>query len=236
MQTLKTIATIELSSICNLKCNYCINRLLVHDPRRRAGLMTDAIFNRALYWLEWCCKNGTQGAIALNGNGESTLDYKLCDRITEVKKIIGNRKVLLSTNGMNMTVELAKRLKRSGLDQIDLSTHNTDKARIAAQMLHMAGLRGAVTHGPVALAHNWAEQLEPSNCVIILPAKNKNFEICENIAEGRGYIQSEGDVTVCCYDYKNLGSYGHVNDNDLNLKEIKKFELCDNCHQYNEGK
>ena len=48
MITLQTITTIELSSACNLKCLYCINRLLVKHPKRNAGIMTDGTFEKTM--------------------------------------------------------------------------------------------------------------------------------------------------------------------------------------------
>jgi len=54
---------------------------------------------------------------------------------------------------------------------------------------------------------------------------------CDPLIQGMGYISSEGWLTPCCYDYRLLGAYGHVNDKDLLEKEIKPYELCKTCHQ-----
>ena len=226
MQTLKTISTIETSSVCNLSCLYCVNRLMLKNGRT-PNIMTDEIFECSLYWLQKLVDAGTQKDINMNGNGEPTLDSQLCVRIKRVKEIIGNTaKVCMSTNGITMSPQLAKDLKETGIDFIDLSTHSPLHSRRAAQMMHLAGLHGFVTHGPVAPGHNWAGQLEPEHSIPVLPKM-----ACDPIIEGRGYISSDGDVTVCCYDYRNLGAYGHVSDSDLNQKEIKKFVLCATCHQ-----
>ena len=100
MITLQTITTIELSSICNLQCLYCINRKLTESSVRRAGLMTDEVFDRACDILKELVRRGTQREIFLNGNGESTLDYQLVDRIKTVREIVGDRHIGLSTNGL----------------------------------------------------------------------------------------------------------------------------------------
>lgn len=226
MITLKTITTIELSSVCQLECKYCINRLLKDDQSRSPGIMNDRIFNRALYWLSVLCRQGTQQEVNVNGNGESCLDPDLIDRIIQIKEIVGDRQVAFSTNGVNMTDKLAKDLKRSGINQVDLSVHSPYHTRKAIQTLQKAGVKVGVNPGAVIMSHNWAGQLEPEHCVDI------NFNIqCDPLIQGRGYIQSEGNMTPCCYDYRNLGVFGHVFDDDLLEREIKPYELCKTCHQ-----
>jgi len=55
--------------------------------------------------------------------------------------------------------------------------------------------------------------------------------VCHPLIEGRGYIQADGNITPCCYDYRDLGKYGTVFDKDILQKEIKPFALCKTCHQ-----
>jgi hypothetical protein len=228
MITLQTITTIELSSLCNLKCLYCINRRLKEDPARRPGLMTDKVFDQACIVLKELCDRGTQREIHLNGNGESLLDYKLIDRIKKVREIMGpNRHIGLSTNGVLINKNSAKELKESGLSQLDISPHWPYHARRAAYLMFESGMKkGMVSMGCMVMSHNWAGQLEPEHsikCVL----KNQ----CDPLIEGRGYVLSEGNVTPCCYDYRNLGVYGNVFDDDLLDRQIKPFELCKTCHQ-----
>lgn len=226
MNLLKTITTIELSSICNLECRYCINRLLVKHPARNPGIMSDEVFEQSLKVLEVLCRRGTQKEVNMNGNGESCLDPKLCDRIRAVREIVGDRQVALSTNGLNMTPELAKNLKDSGIDRVDISPHSPFHVRRAVIMMSDAGLVGIVNMGPMIMSHNYAGQLEPENSIEV------RFDLrCDPLLEGRGYIQSEGNVTPCCFDYRNLGVFGTVFDEDLFEREIRPFELCKTCHQ-----
>jgi hypothetical protein len=227
MITLQTITTIELSSICNLSCKYCINRLLVKDPERKPGIMKDEIFDMALFWLQALVMRGTQKEVNLNGNGESCLDPKLCERIRRVKKIMGpGRQVGMCTNGANMTPDLARDLKASGIDRVDLSPHSPWHARRAVSMMSDAGIKGIINWGSIVMSHNWAGQLEPENAI-----ECRLQNPCDPLIQGRGYILSEGNVTPCCYDFRNLGVFGHVLDNDLLSREIRPYELCGTCHQ-----
>ena len=223
---LRTITTIELSNICNLSCKYCINRLLVKYPLRTPGIMPDDIFNASLNILSELCRKGTQQEVNLNGNGESTLDPKLVERIKKTKKVVGNRAVCFCTNGVNMDVDLAKQLKNSGVNLITLSPHSPFHARRAAHVMAGNGLNPHVNFGAICASHNWAGQLEPENSINCMLSND-----CKPLAEGRGYISSEGWISPCCYDYKLIGNYGHVINLDILQKDVKPYNLCHTCHQ-----
>lgn len=228
MITLQTITTIELSSICNLKCLYCINRLMADEPSRRPGLMINDVFKATCDLLQKLCDQGTQREVNLNGNGESLLDWQLIDRIKIIREIMGpDRHIGLSTNGVLINKMIAKELCHSGLTQLDISPHNAYHARRAAYIMHETGMKnGIISLGCICMSHNWAGQLEKEhqiNCIL-----NNN---CEPLLEGRGYVLSEGNITPCCYDYRNLGVFGTVFDEDILEKQIKPYELCHTCHQ-----
>ena len=225
MITLKTITTIELSSICNLHCEYCINRLLVKHHARKAGIMNEQIFNLSLIWLKKLCDLNTQKEVHLNGNGESLLDPDFIERAKRVKLIMGDRLVNVCTNGINFTREMAFKLKDTGIN-VDFSVHSPAHIRKALKWYKEAGLKGVLNPGVMTMPHNWAGQLEPEHCIDI------NFRIqCDPLIQGRGYISSEGWVSPCCYDYQLLGTFGHVADPDLLELPIKDYILCRTCHQ-----
>lgn len=223
-----TITTLELSSLCNLACTYCCNRLLVKHPGRKAGIMSDAVFERCVEIVKALTRQGTQKELNLNGNGESLLDPQLVKRITALRKTLGDRvKIQFSTNGVLLTPSLAANLKAAGINRMDLSIHSPKHARRARDAILSAGIKGIPTIGPVTGAHNWAGQLEPEYRTKYEPQGMQ----CDPLIEGRAYIQSEGDVVPCCYDYRNLGKIGHVFNDDILERELKPFELCETCHQ-----
>lgn len=223
---LKTITTIELSSLCQLECRYCINRLIEKNSDRKRNIMAEDTFWRSLYWLNELVKRGTQQEVNLNGNGESLLDPDIVDRARATKDIIGNRSVQFCTNGIGLTRKKAVALKDAGIDRIDLSLHDAYHARRCAHMLHELGIPSFVNAGVISATHNWAGQLEPENQVNML------FSIpCHPIMEGRGYINSDGDLSPCCYDYRNLGRFGSVFDDDLLERDIAPYSICLDCHQ-----
>ena len=225
MPLFQTITTIELSTRCDLACKYCINRLMETAGRKRI-IMDDRVFMASIDLLSDLCLRGTQHEVNLNGNGESCLDIQLPARVRIVCDIMGARPVSFSTNGVSMTRELAKALRDAGLKEISLSPHSPYHARTAAIYLLEAGINVTINLGPIASSHNWAGQLEPEHCVpYVRPLR------CDPIIEGRGYIQAEGDITPCCYDYRGMGSFGTVFDDDIFDREPKPFDLCKTCHQ-----
>jgi len=225
MITLKTITTIELSSICNLSCEYCVNRLLVKHPARDAGIMSEHIFDLSLSWLKKLCDMGTQKEVHLNGNGESLLDPNFIERAHRVKHVMGGRLVNVCTNGIALTEKLVHELKGTGI-QVDMSVHAPARIRKVLKWYKKAGLKGCLNPGAITMPHNWAGQLEKKHCVEI------DFKIlCDPLIESRGYISSEGYVSPCCYDYQLMGAFGHVADLDLLELPITDFKLCEGCHQ-----
>lgn len=225
MITLRTITTIELSNACSLACPYCINRLM-RKHGRTYGIMDEPTFERSLYWLQMLCDLGTQKEVNLNGNGESLLDPDLPSRIRRVKDIMGDRRVCMCTNGTHMTYEMACKIRDAGIDQCDLSPHSPFHARKAAIAMMQAKLTGIINMGSIVMSHNWAGQLEPHNSIEMIFSCQ-----CDPLMEGRGYIQREGGVSPCCYDFRGLGEFGTIWDEDLLEHPIKAFSLCKTCHQ-----
>jgi hypothetical protein len=188
--------------------------------------MSDETFDRSLWVLQQCIDNGTQKEVNLNGNGESCLDPALPRRARAVKDIMGNKTVMMCTNGVNMTPRLAGMLKESGIDRIDISVHSILHARQCAEIFMDVGIKGIYSMGALQSPHNWAGQLPNEYCTKRLPVSQ-----CDPIIEGRGYIQKEGNITPCCYDYRNLGMFGTVFDDDIMTREVRPYSLCETCHQ-----
>jgi hypothetical protein len=230
MINLRTITTIELSSACNLACKYCVSRMLMKHPARTPGIMSDDVFEASIRLLRTLRERGTQCEVNLNGNGESLLDPQIVSRAAAVCETMGASGVVqFSTNGILLTRQLATGLRDAGIKRVDVSIHSPYHARRAMHILMAAGIPGQVTAGAVFQPHNWAGQLEPEHSVADehLPQKFP----CHPLMEGRGYISSEGHVSPCCFDYRLLGAFGHVMDDDLMEKPIRPYSLCHDCHQ-----
>ena len=218
--TIHTINTIEVSTLCQLKCKYCINPLM-----KDKGIMTEDIFEQSLYWLEILCRRGTQQEVNMNGNGEATLDPNLPRRVRKVKDIVGDRTVELCSNAVGVTREMVIELLDNGLDKFDLSPHNPYEVRRLVSETHDLKINGIINMGSFTASHNWAGQLPEQyqiKMTYTLP--------CLPMIEGRAHILSDGKVVPCCYD-RGMGLIGTVFDDDLLSRPLNKFELCKTCHQ-----
>jgi hypothetical protein len=226
---INTITTIELSSQCNLACKYCVNRLLRSQAARIPMIMSDQVFEQSLLLLDQLKMRGTQRELNLNGNGEPLMDHGFLNRLVKVREVMGPAaEVQFSTNGLLMTDELARGLKAAGISIVHLSVHSPYHTRRAGHMLLSAGVQVNVNFYTIIASHNWAGQLEPQHSI---PEDRLPKIPCQPLDEGRAYIQAEGDVVPCCYDYRNLGRIGSVFDADILDREVNKFSLCETCHQ-----
>ena len=227
---IQTINTIELTNDCNLRCKYCIQPLLDAGGRKRE-IMSNDVFYKSLELLKVLCDRGTQQEVNLNGNGESTLDPDLPERIRATKDIMGNRCVRICTNGVNMTYNMARKLKDSGLDLCDVSIHDPYHARRCVQIFNEVGMKGVVNVSVISAPHNWAGQLPGEHCCKFVVQGVP----CTPLAAGYAYIQSNGNISPCCFDYRDLGTFANVFDDDVLEAESKPYELCRDCHQIIKG-
>jgi len=134
---------LELTSRCNLRCTYCKRTEM--QARKVLGVsdMDFALARRILDEVD-----GQTPAVKLNIRGEPLL----YDRIVEVVALCkrrGVREVLMNTNGMLLTEDLAGRLLGAGLDTIIFSFDFADKERLEANRVGarfetiVANIRGA---------------------------------------------------------------------------------------------
>jgi len=190
--------------------------------------MHEAVFTATLEVLKTLCDRGTQKEVNMNGNGESFLDPDLVRRIAAVRAVVGDgRMVGISTNAtVGFTEDKVKALKEVGLSQLDISPHSPYHARRAIDIIRKVDIPSVFNASPVIDSHNWAGQLEEENSIDV-----RINIICHPLLEGRGYVLKEGFITPCCYDYKNFGVFGSVFDDDIFDQEIKRYSLCDTCHQ-----
>lgn len=225
---METITTIELSSDCNMRCQYCVQPMYDIMGRKRE-IMPDDIFDRTLEVLAELCRRGSQREVNMNGNGESLLDPQLIERVRRVKDVMGFRPVNLCTNGALLTHGIAQELKDAGLDRLDVSPHSAYHARKAIPIIRAVGLAGICNHGTIEHSHNWAGQLPSQHAIPIMP--ELRALPCHPLIEGRGYVLTDGRVTPCCYDYRGLGTYGHIADSDIADINPRPYALCATCHQ-----
>ena len=123
------VLRLSLTARCNLACTYCLP-----DGKEPEGLLTMA--NR-IRLITAAVKLGVH-SLKLTG-GEPLLNLELEALIAAVQPLRqkGLREITLTTNGLLLTADRAKCLKKAGLDRISISLDGTTGAAVSK----MAGLK-----------------------------------------------------------------------------------------------
>ncbi len=217
---ISTINSIEISSLCNLKCQYC--PASAQKEYRDVGLMDMETFKRAIIWVQYFADRGTQLELNLFGVGEPLLNPQIAEfvRIARVH-VPMSREVHLNTNGIFMTREMGLKLKDAGISSIDITGHDPYHSAKTIRILRDLGIPGQLSIDPIVRPNDWAGQVDWFE---------SEFRYdCPWIYRGQVMVMSDGSVTVCCIDAFAKGVLGSVKD-DLAELEVEAFELCKSCH------
>lgn len=131
---------IETSSVCNLRCIMCPT-LSFHGQN---GIMKDSVFGKIINDLH------AVSSINLEGWGEPLMDKKIADRVMLAKTKAGQ--VSFTSNGTLLDLRLICDLKKSGLEEINISFDGGSKeiyerVRIGADFDHVVqNIRHLRTH------------------------------------------------------------------------------------------
>lgn len=218
MIKLTQIHQIEMTSHCNLRCKYC-----AHPTMRRAKMhMTRETFQRALSWVRHFSDAGTQGDLNLAGIGESTMHPHFVEFVHEARRALHpSRALVLATNGLLMTDELAQAIASTGI-RVYVSAHRPEKAGPAVEVLKRAGLIAGISVDPTISATDWAGQINWH-----VSAKRSP---CPWVVGGWSFVMSDGRLTRCAFDATGIGVFGHVDD-DVTALHTTPYSLCRACHQ-----
>lgn len=215
------IHQIEITSRCNLACRYC-----VHPKMSRPKMdMTDEIFTRTLEVVRHFMRKypGRQRELNLAGIGESTMHPQFIEFLYRAREAVGPRvSLVLATNGLLMTPELAAAMKDAAPD-VWVSAHRPEKAGPAAEMLRDVGLFRGLSLDPSMASVDWAGQLK---WAVSTPLKGSQ---CMWVRGGRVMVMADGRVTRCCFDGEAVGVLGHIDDEPDSLR-TSPYKLCENCH------
>lgn len=211
------IHEIELSSRCNLACVYC-----PHPKMRRAKLdMGWATFDAALRHVEYYCKQGTQGELALTGIGEALLHPDFVEMLLKARSVIGPKRLLtFSTNGLLLTREIIDAVK-SANPMVFVSLHRPEAAAPAVERLRLSGLRYGTNAAFVTSALNWVGDVNWH----VSHAR----QTCEYLRSGWAVIRADGNVGTCCWDAETAESeIGHVSQSPGTLVTAP-HSACGRC-------
>lgn len=182
--------------------------------------MTWEVFERTLEHVAYYVKQGTQGEVSLTGIGEAVLHERFAEMLFRVRETIADRNIVLATNGVSMTRDLAEILARLRVI-VFVSTHRPEKAGTAWQMLREAGAIIGVNKAFVDSSIDWAGQVKWH----VAAPKNQ----CDYLALGWGVVRQDGSVNACCMDAHSLHKLATVWDDPGSLM-THATPLCAKCH------
>lgn len=213
----REIHEIELSSVCSLACPYCCHPTL---QRPKAHMPWD-VFERTLEHIAWLCKAGTQVEVSLTGIGEAILYPRFTEALWMVRKVIGDRKLIMATNGVDMTPELARELAAANCG-VYVSLHRPEVATLAMNMLRDAGCPMGTNTAFVDSAMDWAGQVEWH---VSIP----KHHTCGYLTNGWAVVRQDGSINACCMDAHGKHKLATVWDAPGTLV-TNVIPLCTNCN------
>lgn len=218
MIPLTNIHQIEMTSRCNLACVYCVHPIM---PRAKLD-MSDAVFDRALAWVEFFIGHGTQYAeVNFTGIGEAFLHPAVVERIAEAKRRFSGLHVVIPTNGLLLTDAIAEKLAPLGV-RLWISMHVPVKAAKAVEIARRHGILEGAALDPVSSGNDWAGQVEWTK-----PAYRMK---CPWLHGGWGFVAADGRIFTCSLDGSGDSTLGHVNDLPAPIP-TRRWKLCTTCYQ-----
>lgn len=218
---IRTITNIEISSRCNNDCEYC--PAPIQSKWRDTGLMEWDTFTRTIALVKELAQKGTQKELNLFGIGEPTLNPMLPDMIKHARLTLPAKVPLhFNTNGRLMTTKLARLVKASGIDHVDVTGHDPYSTARTLRIFKEVGIQGRVSVDFMLQPNNWAGQVkwfEP----------DYNYP-CQWLRDSQVMVLHDGRVTTCCIDAKAGGVFAHVKDEDVLQAEPRVHALCSGCH------
>lgn len=215
MFPIRAVHQIEMTSRCNLRCRYC-----THPTMARAKIdMDDLTYAKALLWA----RQMPGDELNLAGIGESTMHPEFVRNVFLAREAVGpDVRLVLATNGLLMTRELAMALKPTGI-WVWVSLHRPERAGPAIENLKAAGLLHGVSADAAIDSVDWAGQVKWH------VSTRQKGEPCPWVKPGRVFILSDGRVARCCFDATADDVIGTVDD-DLTTLQTAPYKLCASCH------
>jgi hypothetical protein len=208
---------LELSSLCNLACVYCPHPVLKRDKAN----MGWEVFERSMLHVQHYVDAGTQTELSLTGIGEAILHPRFGEALSMCREVIGpERRLVVSTNGVAMTAEIAKQFAQAGVMAF-VSLHRPEVGAPALMELARAGVWVDKNHAFVDSSIDWAGQVEWS-C-------SAPRHQCGYLTRKWAVIRQNGSVDACCQDAHDLHPIGSVWDTP-GTWHTHITPLCASCH------
>lgn len=115
---------VEVSQLCNLKCNYCIHGIMLGVRKEMMTMDTFRMMCKQVLDAGWKLK-----AVNFAGWGEPLVNPHLSTMITQLKVYSIAEKIALITNGVLLTPKVTDHLLKTGIDHIRISLQGVTSAK-----------------------------------------------------------------------------------------------------------
>lgn len=176
---------------------------------------------RSLHWASYFVEEYGQDELNLAGIGESTMHPNFVEFLGLARMAVGpDVRIVLATNGVLMTNELAQAMKPWNPD-VYVSLHQPVLAKRGVDAIAEAGLLRGISVDPAIAAINWAGQVK-------WKATAPKGRECDWVTGGKTMVMSDGRITRCCLDASGVGVLGSIFD-DLTQIRTTPYSLCRTC-------
>lgn len=215
----------EITSICNLSCNYCPQKHLRRPKYHMSKELFDKILNYP-FMLNIACGHHF---------GEPLLHPDLlyiAEKCRDKGLFFG-----FSTNGELLTIPKLDDLIKAGLSWIKISFHTNYSINLFKKIKERYPLL-PVLISELKELHDWAGQVD-------IEGKNRRIKTNKVIDQSKqidcifhkknlAVIDSRGDILACCMDAHGTSDMGSVfnitKDSFMRMKNDSYFYLCESCH------
>lgn len=220
-----SIAQIEFTTHCNLKCVYCPSpqKMRPHEHLSREN------FGHVMKWLRRFVAAGTQRDVWLHGIGESMLNPDFHAMVGEMRAEFPALLLALSSNGILLRTENGGEENCAALARnrvaVDISVHRTDLIGNGILNARKFKILKTLTAGPALEPVDWAGQIKWASAEPRRP--------CHFMRLGHALVYADGRITTCCVDARGYGVFAHVADDagPGSLPMMKLHELCGRCRR-----
>lgn len=197
--------SIETSTYCNRKCEYCPNALY-ETPEY---YMDKDLFRKAINDLK---RIRFRGSIGYNHYNEPLLDPRIVTLIRQAVTELPFAYHLLFTNGDYLTMEMARQLVDAGISQIHVTNHSRDPQPLRKKLQPVLDAFPST----ITYKENMFDSASLTNRGGEMEYIQTRHEKCPN---GRQFVLTwTGEVILCCEDYHRKYVLGNIKDQSI--KEI----------------
>ncbi len=209
------IHQIELTSHCNLTCDYCVHRNLARVKQH----MPLSTFRRALHWVKAL---GAGSELNLSGIGEPMLWPHWKEGLITLREAFPDLPLVIPTNGLLLTDEKIALLVAAQPVRVFVSLHRAERALSRVRAAKRAGILAGVSldalTGPVDWAGNVDWEAPPPG----------SGDPCPWLVEPMGFVAADGNILTCCFDATGESRIAHVDEAPRPLNPTPWY-ACSSC-------